>query len=93
MMTLEDATRAHRAAVKLARLYHAYRATERAVAMVIHRVEGQVASDTDMDPNARHRRQAQLAERKALARRLDLAFAERITQLEGRTAELRRWSQ
>jgi hypothetical protein len=91
-MTRDEATRTHRAAVKLQRLYHAYRATNRAIGMVIHRIEGTIATDPAMSDSEKGERLQQLTRRKALAREQDLAFAERIDPLERRLAELRDWS-
>jgi hypothetical protein len=91
-MTRDEATRTHRAAVKLQRLYHAYRATNRAIGMVIHRIEGTIATDPDMSNAEKGARLQQLTRRKALAQEQDLAFAERIDPLERRLAELRDWS-
>ncbi|MEX2498306.1 MAG: hypothetical protein WD397_05460 [Wenzhouxiangellaceae bacterium] len=92
-MNRDDATRTHRAAVKLERLYHGYRATNRAIGMMIHRLEGSIATDEDMPDSEKRARLQQLTRRKALAQELDLAYAERIAQLEQRLAELRDWSE
>lgn len=92
MMTQDQATRAHRAAVKLERLYHAYRATQRSIAMTIHKIQGQLALDNSLSDTERSKREQQLSRRKAHTRALDLAFAERIAQIEARRAELRGWS-
>ncbi len=91
-MTRDEATKTHRAAVKLQRLYHAYRATNRAIGMVIHRIEGTIATDPNMSDAEKIERLQQLTRRKALAQEQDLAIAERINPLDLRLAELRDWS-
>lgn len=87
-MTLDEATKALIAARKLERLYHAYRASSRANAMVLSRIRDSYAANQEMEASERHRVLQRLTGEMAVSRESDLVFADRIAQIRRRIVEL-----
>lgn len=90
-MTEAEAITAYSAARKLTKLYHAYRATYRANAMMLHKIQGQLSVDTGFGPEARTAIEQGFVQRKSYAQEMDLSFRLRLQQLTPRLAELRAW--
>jgi len=87
MMTRNEAVAARINALKLERLYHAYRAASRASAMVMTRINLEL-EDSERDPGRRFRLQQRLVQEMAVSRENDLVFQNRIEQLRRRITEL-----
>ena len=87
MMTRDEAVTARVNALKLERLYHAYRAASRASAMVMIRISVELA-ESEGDANRRSRQQQRLVREMAVSRENDLVFQQRIEQLRRRIDEL-----
>jgi len=89
MMTRDEAVTARINALKLERLYHAYRAASRASAMVMTRISVELAEEeNERDPNRHFRLQQRLVREMAVSRENDLVFQNRIEQLRRRIDEL-----
>jgi len=87
MMTRDEAVTARVNALKLERLYHAYRAASRASAMVMTRISVELA-ESEGDANRRSLQQQRLVREMAVSRENDLVFQHRIEQLRRRIDEL-----
>lgn len=87
-MTLDEATRARLAAVKLEQLYNAYRATSRANAIVLQRIAATIAESDDLGEAERNRVSQRIVGDVGLSRENDLVFADRAAQLRRRIKEL-----
>ncbi|MEM6448146.1 MAG: hypothetical protein AAF704_16510 [Cyanobacteria bacterium P01_D01_bin.123] len=87
MMTKDEAVRARIAALKLERLYNAYRATSRANAMVLTRISAELI-DTEQDPGKRLQKLQRINQEMAVSRESDAVFRARAEQLQRRIAEL-----
>ncbi|HHI93808.1 MAG TPA: hypothetical protein ENK04_09925 [Gammaproteobacteria bacterium] len=87
MMTRDEAVKARIGALKLERLYHAYRAASRASAMVMTRMSIELEGN-EQDPNRRFKLQQRLMREMAVSRENDLVFQNRIEQIRRRIAEL-----
>ena len=87
MMTHEEAVKARIAALKIERLYNAYRATSRANGMVLTRL----ASELEKNEKDRARRQRigqRIIREMAVSRESDFVFKERAEQIRRRLEEL-----
>ncbi len=88
MMTRDEAVTARVNALKLERLYHAYRAASRASAMVMTRINVELEEENKRDPNRHFRLRQRLVREMAVSRENDLVFQNRIEQLRRRITEL-----
>jgi hypothetical protein len=90
LKTRDEAVRARCAAIKLERLYNAYRATSRAHAMVLTRISLELERH-ERNPERRLRKQQRLLSEMSLSRQSDLVFRDRAEQIRRRIDELVDW--
>jgi hypothetical protein len=89
-MTRDEAVSARIAALKLERLYNAYRATSRANAMALTRVSAELER-RERDLLRRERLRQRIADELGVSRQNDLVFRDRAEQIGRRIAELDRF--
>lgn len=90
MMTRDEAVSARVAALRLERLYHAYRATHQANGMVLTRLRAELQMRED-DAERRERLEQRMLREFAVSRESDAVFRERAQQVSRRIDELDRY--